>query len=123
MVYVPSYRFDVFSNYDLVEEVCRLIGYDNIPELPIEATSSSNAEQKNYNDILVILGYKEVINYGSFVPKSYTDEKNNMILRNPISSDKSVMRDSLLPGLLKNISYNYNRKHKKYEVFESGKTT
>ncbi len=120
MVYVPSYRFDVSSNYDLVEEVCRLIGYDNIPELPIEATSSSNVEQKNYNDILVILGYKEVINY-SFVPKSYTDEKNNMILRNPISSDKSVMRDSLLPGLLKNISYNYNRKHKSMRFFESGK--
>ena len=120
MVYVPSYRFDVSSNYDLVEEVCRLIGYDNIPELPIEATSSSNVEQKNYNDILVILGYKEVINY-SFVPKSYTDEENNMILRNPISSDKSVMRDSLLPGLLKNISYNYNRKHKSIRFFESGK--
>ena len=120
MVYVPSYRFDVSSNYDLVEEVCRLIGYDNIPELPIEATPSSNVEQKNYNDILVILGYKEVINY-SFVPKSYTDEKNNMILRNPISSDKSVMRDSLLPGLLKNISYNYNRKHKSMRFFESGK--
>ena len=46
MVHVPSYRFDVSSNYDLVEEVCRLIGYDNIPELPIEATPSSNVEQK-----------------------------------------------------------------------------
>ena len=119
-VYVPSYRFDITSNYDLVEEVCRLYGYDKVPETPIK-TFIGNIEKKyKINDILVVIGYKEAINF-TFISKNYSNNKNQLVLENPISKDKSTMRESLLPGLLGNIAYNSNRQKKSIKLFEKGK--
>ncbi len=117
---VPSYRFDVSSNYDLVEEVSRVIGYDNIPESPFSFLNTPKNEQTSFNDQLVTLGYKEVVNY-SFISKNYTNKDSHLVLDNPISKDKSIMRDSLIPGLLKNINYNRNRQHKSIQLFEAGR--
>tara|TARA_Y100000389_G_scaffold204511_1_gene257549 strand:- start:3811 stop:5793 length:1983 start_codon:yes stop_codon:yes gene_type:complete len=119
-IIVPSYRFDVTSNYDLVEEVSRVYGYDNIPESPLISNGVSNKSLINNSEKLVILGYKEVINF-TFIAKNYTLNNKPLTLENPISKDKSVMRDSLIPGLLNNIFYNSNRQSKSIQLFERGK--
>ena len=119
-VIVPSYRFDISTNYDLVEEVSRIIGYDNIPESPLSAMTSLISKKYTFYDRLVTLGYKEVINF-TFIAKNYSSNIEQLKLKNPISKDKSVMRDSLIPGLLKNIKYNHNRQHKSIQLYESGK--
>ena len=119
-VIVPSFRFDVSTNYDLVEEVCRIIGYDNIPESPLNANTCVSNKNYTFHDRLITLGYKEVINF-TFIAKNYSSNSSQLILKNPISKDKSVMRDSLIPGLLKNIQYNHNRQHKSIQLCETGK--
>ena len=120
-VIVPSYRFDVVNNYDLVEEVARLYGYDNVPESPLKIYNTNIQQQYKINDSLVILGYKEVINF-SFISKNYSNTKKQLLIENPISKDKSIMRESLLPGLMNNVSYNTKRQQKSIRLFEKGKT-
>jgi phenylalanyl-tRNA synthetase beta chain len=68
-----------------------------------------------------MLGYKEVINF-TFISKNYSCNKKELKLENPISKEKSVMRESLIPGLISNIAYNANRQHKSIRLFERGKT-
>jgi phenylalanyl-tRNA synthetase beta chain len=120
-VIVPSYRFDISNNYDLVEEVSRIFGFDNIPELPLNTYYGKYHNKLNINEKLVILGYKEVINF-TFISKNYSNDKKELKLENPISKEKSVMRESLIPGLISNIVYNANRQHKSIRLFERGKT-
>ena len=120
-VIIPSYRFDITNNYDLVEEVSRIYGFDNIPEVPLDAHYSKPSNKLNINEKLVTLGYKEVINF-TFISRNYMKNTRELKLENPISMEKSVMRESLIPGLLSNIAYNANRKHKSINIFERGKT-
>ena len=120
-VIVPSYRFDISNNYDLVEEVSRIYGFDNIPEMPLDTYRGEYHHKLNINEKLVILGYKEVINF-TFISKNFSCNKKELKLENPISKEKSVMRESLIPGLLSNIAYNANRQHKSIQLFERGKT-
>jgi phenylalanyl-tRNA synthetase beta chain len=120
-VIIPSYRFDITNNYDLVEEVSRIYGFDNIPEVPLDAYYSKPCNKLNINDKLVTLGYKEVINF-TFISNNYMENNRELKLENPISKEKSVMRESLIPGLVSNIAYNVNRKHKSLKIFEKGKT-
>ena len=120
-VIIPSYRFDITNNYDLVEEVSRIYGFDNIPEVPLDAHYSKPCNKLNINEKLVTLGYKEVINF-TFISRNYMKNTRELKLENPISMEKSVMRESLIPGLLSNIAYNANRKHKSINIFERGKT-
>jgi len=119
-VIIPSYRSDISNNYDLVEEVSRIYGFDNIKEVPLENSETQYHCHSSLNDRLVTLGYKEVINF-TFIAKNYSDKPNTLELSNPISKEKSVMRESLLPGLLSNIVYNSNRQHKSIQLFERGK--
>ena len=118
---IPSYRFDITNNYDLVEEVSRVYGFDNIPEVPLDTYYSKPYNKLNTNDKLVTLGYKEVINF-TFISNNYMENNRELKLENPISKEKSVMRESLIPGLVSNIAYNANRKHKSLKIFERGKT-
>jgi phenylalanyl-tRNA synthetase beta chain len=120
-VIIPSYRFDISNNYDLVEEVSRIYGFDNIPELPLNTYHGEYHNELNINEKLVMLGYKEVINF-TFISKNYSYDKKELKLENPISKEKSVMRESLIPGLISNIAYNANRQHKSIQLFERGKT-
>lgn len=128
---VPSYRFDISIEEDLVEEVARVYGYNNIPnQAPIAGlTMSSHREAKlplnRLKDALVDLGYQEAITY-SFVDPSqqqllFPDTKT-MVLPNPISADMSEMRVSLWPGLIQAAVYNQNRQQPRLRLFEQGLT-
>lgn len=125
----PSYRFDISIEEDLIEEIARLHGYDHIPAtLPITASTMLNApeakcHQNKLRDILVAVGYQEVINY-SFVNE---DWERNLLgnttpikLKNPIASNLSVMRTSLWGGLLDTLVYNLNRQQERAFLFEIG---
>ena len=129
-VKAPSYRFDIDDECDLIEEIARIYGYDNIPET--KESQKINLSQKTkrldkrnlINNLLCNLGYSEVINY-SFVSPSMNASSNNstidvMDLKNPLSLDMSVMRNSLWPGLLSNLVYNIKRQQKNIRLFEIG---
>ena len=105
----PSYRFDITSEVDLIEEVARVHGYDNIPEqqpsLSISpmAVPETQASDARLRDLLVARDYQEVITY-SFVDPSWQQQLHPgqamARLANPISADMAVMRTSLWTGLL-----------------------
>lgn len=126
---VPSYRFDIAIEPDLIEEVGRIYGYNNLPKtLPMgemRLTSDDEATHSlaSVTDKLVALGYQEAITY-SFVDSKVQDQVNpsvaSIALANPISADMAVMRTSLWPGLLQAVSYNQKRQQPRVKMFESG---
>ena len=128
---VPSYRFDISIEEDLVEEVARVYGYNNIPnQAPIAGlTMSQHSEAKlpsnRLKDALVDLGYQEAITYSFVDPKQqallFPDAKT-MVLPNPIAADMSEMRVSLWPGLIQAAVYNQNRQQPRLRLFEQGLT-
>jgi phenylalanyl-tRNA synthetase beta chain len=126
---VPSYRFDIAIEPDLIEEIGRIYGYDNLPktsamgEIILKADDESSVSEDFLADRLVSLGYQEAITY-SFVDQKVQDmvtpEQAGIALANPISADLAVMRTSLWPGLLKALSYNQNRQQSRVKLFETG---
>jgi phenylalanyl-tRNA synthetase beta chain len=128
-VTAPSYRFDIEIEEDLIEEVARVYGFENIPALPPvapckmqiapEATRSLFAVRHQLAD----LGYQEVINM-SFVDAAweadFSGNLNPIRLQNPIASQMSVMRSSLIGSLVANARYNLNRKIGRVRMFEIG---
>lgn len=126
----PSYRFDIAIEEDLIEEVARIVGFDNIPANPPMAAAvmrhPSEAERSAHAIRTDIAGldYQEVINF-SFVEAAWEHDmlgvKDPIGLLNPIASQLAVMRTSLLPGLVANIRYNANRKQSRVRVFELGR--
>ena len=126
----PSFRFDIAIEEDLIEEVARIIGFDNIPANPPTAqavmrhTPEVVRSAHTIRAEIAVLDYQEVINF-SFVEESWEHEmlgvKNPIRLLNPIASQLAVMRTSLLPGLVANIRYNANRKQSRVRVFELGR--
>lgn len=128
-VLVPTWRFDITVEENLISEIIRIYGYNNIPQIAIKACLTKSSYQTNTislsktKTILVNRGYQEIITY-SFVnantQKLLYPQHNPLTLKNPISSDMSVMRCSLWPGLLKTVIYNQNRQQKHIRLFESG---
>lgn len=126
----PSYRFDIAIEEDLIEEVARIVGFDNIPaNPPIAAAVMRHAPEVERSAHVIRaniagLDYQEVINF-SFVEAAWEHDmlgvKDPIGLLNPIASQLAVMRTSLLPGLVANIRYNANRKQSRVRVFELGK--
>lgn len=126
----PSYRFDIAIEEDLIEEVARIIGFDNIPANPPVAAAvmrhAPEVERSAHAIRADIAGldYQEVINF-SFVEASWEHDmlgvEDPIGLLNPIASQLAVMRTSLLPGLVANIRYNANRKQSRVRVFELGR--
>jgi len=126
----PSYRFDLEIEEDLIEEVARLIGFDNIPAKPPLAPAKMNYQPEQTRSRQMIRraicaqDYQEVINF-SFVEERWENvwlgNADPIKLLNPIASQMSVMRSSLLPGLVSNIVYNANRKQSRVRVFELGR--
>ena len=114
---IPSHRFDIEIEEDLVEEIARLEGYDNIPSIDLK-TSSSTFISSNYIQTLNLKkyianqGFQEVINY-SFVNKKSLIElgisEELIELKNPLNENLEVMRTSLFPGLLISLKCNFNR--------------
>lgn len=128
-VTVPAYRFDIKIEVDLIEEVARIFGYNNIPNVSPKATLSMtpNKEAKlsvsTLRNTLVNRGYQEAITYSFVDPKVQSllhPEQEVMTLPHPISSEMSVMRLSLWTGLLQSVAYNQNRQQNRIRLFETG---
>ena len=130
-VAVPSWRFDISIEEDLVEELGRIYGYNNLPETtPVARVQLKQIDEGRkgievMRRVLVARGYQEAINFSFIDPalhKAFEPELEPVALSNPISSEMSVMRTSLLPGLVKTVQYNQNRQQQRIRLFESGQT-
>jgi len=128
-VTAPSYRFDISIEEDLIEEVARIYGYNNIENIPPIASLNINAHPESklalasLKHLLVNQGFQEAITYSFVDPKKQAllfPDQHGLLLEHPISSDMSVMRVSLLPGLLGALSYNQKRQQANIRLFESG---
>jgi phenylalanyl-tRNA synthetase beta chain len=126
----PSFRFDLQIEEDLIEEVARMVGYNNLPTTPplapITASACQEAQRSPHalRHQLAALGYQETINY-SFVDERWEHElagnANPIKLLNPIASQMSVMRSTLLGSLLSVVKFNVDRKASRVRVFEIGR--
>ncbi|MFY7872060.1 MAG: phenylalanine--tRNA ligase subunit beta [Limnohabitans sp.] len=126
----PSFRFDLQIEEDLIEEVARMVGYNNLPTNPplapitakIRAESSRNPFA--VRRMLAGLGYQETINF-SFVEENWERElagnSDPIRLLNPIASQMSVMRSTLIGSLLQVVKFNADRKATRVRVFELGR--
>jgi phenylalanyl-tRNA synthetase beta chain len=126
----PTWRFDLTIEEDLIEEVVRIIGYNQLPttpplapitaKLPPESRRSRFAVRR----LLAALGYQETINF-SFVEESWERDlagnADPIRLLNPIASQMSVMRSSLIGSLLQALRFNLDRKAERVRVFELGR--
>ena len=126
----PPRRFDMEIERDLVEEVARLHGYDNIPARPPLAAATMLPSTELRRDAMVLRhaiaarGYREVINY-SFVDAAWEQDfcanQTPVALANPIASQMSVMRSSLIGGLVANLQTNRKRQMDRVRIFELGR--
>ena len=128
-VTVPSYRFDISIEVDLIEEIARVYGYNNLPvhtptaKLPIPPIAEARLTLQSLRRHLVARGYQEAITY-SFIEaelqKSFDDQHEAIALANPISAEMAVMRTTLWPGLAKALQYNQHRQQSRVRLFETG---
>ena len=125
----PTWRFDIAIEQDLVEEVGRIYGYDNIPNqapaaaLNMNLHKEANLPLKRVRDLLVDRGYHEAITYSFVEPeqqKLIVPDVEPLVLPNPISADMSAMRLSLLQGLLNTVVHNQKRQQPRVRLFEQG---
>ncbi len=125
----PSHRFDIKIEVDLIEELARIYSYDAItvatPSNHLKMRSSNHAHMsvKTLREILVNRDYQEVITYSFIEPelnKSLNNNEKNLVLANPIAPELSVMRSSLIPGLLNSLQYNVKRQRDRVRLFETG---
>ncbi|GBF28957.1 phenylalanine--tRNA ligase beta subunit [bacterium MnTg03] len=129
LVVPPSYRFDISIEADLIEEIGRLVGYNNIPgtrEAAHSRMESFSETQLGINIIkeaLVRQGFYEAVTYSFVSPETQAildPHQETLALSNPISADMSVMRTRLLPGLIQALRYNINRQQQRIRLFETG---
>lgn len=131
-VRVPTRRGDITRDVDLIEEVARLYGYDNIPVTAIEGPTTAGgytkpqALRRALRGMLVHGGWQETMGY-SFIRSGAAGKfpalgegGHEVKLAMPMSEDRSVLRSSLLPGLLDMAQYNRNRKQEDLALFEIG---
>ena len=125
----PSHRFDITCEADLVEEVCRIFGYDNIPirrpvtDLKLRRVPRQTLPASELKIQLASMGYHEAISY-SFVDPRVQDllapGVDALALANPMSTEQSVMRVNLLPGLIDALRFNVARQQDRLRLFELG---
>ncbi|RJG40141.1 phenylalanine--tRNA ligase subunit beta [Motilimonas pumila] len=129
LVTTPTYRFDMAIEEDLIEEVARVFGYNNIPNVaPVGSLSMGEHQESQLplsrlRNVLVDLDYQEAITYSFVDPDRQAllfPQAEALILPNPISKDMSAMRVSLWTGLLDAVSYNLNRQQNRVRLFETG---
>lgn len=126
---VPTYRVDITREIDLVEEIARLHGYGNVPStLPSVVMKTDTKAQRDkvkdkFKRILVSKGFYEVINYSFEAPEALHDyNKNNPLsILNPLTTETSAMRTSLLSGIVRNAVLNLNHQAQDVRIFEIGK--
>ncbi|MGA3682652.1 phenylalanine--tRNA ligase subunit beta [Pseudomonas graminis] len=128
-VEVPSHRFDITLEVDLIEELARLHGYNRLPvrypqaRLAPQPRAEARSDLPALRRLLVARGYQEAITY-SFIDQKwfelFSPGVEPLLLANPISADMSAMRWSLWPGLVKSLQHNLNRQQDRVRLFESG---
>ncbi|WP_323844640.1 phenylalanine--tRNA ligase subunit beta [Microbulbifer magnicolonia] len=126
---VPSFRFDIAIEADLLEELARVYGYNRIPSVSFSAAldivpqPERDIAQSALEQTLLARGYNEAITY-SFIDSDaaalFDPKAEPVALQNPISAELAVMRTSLIPGLCKALQYNLNRQQNRVRLFESG---
>jgi len=126
----PSYRFDIAVEEDLIEEIARVHGFERIPAEPPRARAAMRSQREGHRSLhglraaLASSGYQEVINF-SFVEPAWEADlagcAHPIRLLNPIASQLSVMRTSLMAGLVDNVRYNVNRRATRVRAFEVGR--
>ncbi|MGM3276644.1 phenylalanine--tRNA ligase subunit beta [Ralstonia sp. 24A2] len=126
----PSYRFDLEIEEDLIEEVARIYGFEQIPAKPPVAESAmrpTDEARRTMHDVrhaVAARDYHEVVNF-AFVEAEweadFAGNTNPIPLLNPIASQYSVMRSTLIGGLLDKVRYNLNRKASRVRMFEVGR--
>ena len=125
----PSWRFDLTIEQDLIEEVARIYGYNNLPTstptmaLELQADPEIQQGLSSFRRQLVANGYQEAITYSFVDPalqKMIDPQITPVALANPISADMAVMRTSLWSGLLSTAVYNLNRQQSRVRIFEAG---
>ncbi|MBD9562479.1 phenylalanine--tRNA ligase subunit beta [Pseudomonas sp. PDM09] len=128
-VEVPSFRFDISLEVDLIEELARLYGYNRLPvrypqaRLAPQAKAEARSDLPELRRLLVARGYQEAITYSFIDPKQFelfNPGVEPLLLANPISNDMAAMRSSLWPGLVKALQHNLNRQQDRVRLFESG---
>jgi phenylalanyl-tRNA synthetase beta chain len=128
-VEVPSHRFDISLEVDLIEELARLYGYNRLPvrypqaRLAPQASPEARSDLPALRRLLVARGYQEAITYSFIDPKLFelfSPGVEPLLLANPISADMAAMRSSLWPGLVKALQHNLNRQQDRVRLFESG---
>jgi len=126
----PSYRFDLGIEEDFVEEIARVHGYENVPSvppissLPMMTIPEGSRPRSAMRHVLADLGYQEVINY-SFTPDAwevdFAGNSTPLRLANPIASQMSVMRSTLVGGLIAALRHNLNHGESRVKLFEIGR--
>ncbi|MEN9880202.1 MAG: phenylalanine--tRNA ligase beta subunit [Pseudomonadota bacterium] len=126
----PSWRHDLEIEEDLIEEVARVIGYDHVPARPpvgpmaMQAQTETQRPVHALRETLVERGYQEVINL-AFTPESWEKDfaanATPVELANPIASHLSVMRSTLIGGLINTLIHNQRRRQPRLQIFETGR--
>ena len=125
----PSWRFDIAIEADLVEEVARVYGYNNLPSTNPVASMEIPAKPEVERPLsilrrhMVSRGYQEAITYSMVEPgllAKFDNINKPVALVNPISADMAVMRTSLWPGLVQALQHNQNRQQARVRLFETG---
>jgi len=125
----PSFRFDMTLPIDAIEELARVNGYDKIPATPMTGAllMQPNAEKRvclrRIRHVLIDRGYHEAMTYSFIDPKLqqvFSETAKTISLHNPLSQDMSVMRTSLLPGLLQAAQMNQHHQCERVRLFETG---
>ena len=133
-VVVPTFRSDVTREIDLIEEIARVYGYDNIPttlpkgDIPVPAPTPKTEARRRIKHFLLAAGMMEAVNYSFCDPNCFdkirlnVDDplRNTLQLRNPLSPEMSVLRTTLTPGLLENAQHNRNHQIDTIALFEIG---
>jgi phenylalanyl-tRNA synthetase beta chain len=128
-VIAPTHRFDIAIEADLIEEVCRIYGYNNVPvtqpqvRLPLAQVALEHHSERQLRERIAGLGFQEVITYSFVDPKTEEVLGQGLVpkaLANPMSSEQSVMRTSLLPGLIDAAKRNSARQQDSGRLFEVG---
>ncbi len=126
----PSWRFDLAIEEDFVEEIARIHGYEHVPDaaprsrLPMLDLPEGERDRFDLRHALAALGYQEVVNYSFVAPEWESDFAGNaspIRLANPIAGHMSVMRTTLLGGLVLSLRSNLNRSAERVRVFEIGR--
>ena len=131
---IPTFRSDITREIDLIEEIARVYGYDNIPttlpkgDIPVPAPKPRTEVRKRVKHFLLAAGMMEAINYSFCAPNCFDKIRLNaddplrstLKLQNPLSPEMSVLRTTLLPSLLENAQHNRNHQIDTIALFEIG---